>query len=75
MDLCIEDFNRIADRVPLIGNFKPHGKVNSDVDKMYHRQTENAAALKKDLSHMYLLDKCFQFQQPFKLSILCNIYI
>ena len=28
VDLCIEDFNRIADRVPLLGNFKPHGKVS-----------------------------------------------
>ncbi|XP_064384932.1 dihydroxy-acid dehydratase-like isoform X1 [Halichondria panicea] len=28
VDLCIEDFNRIADRVPLLGNFKPHGKYH-----------------------------------------------
>ncbi len=28
MNLKIEDFNRIGDRVPLIANLKPHGKVS-----------------------------------------------
>ena len=27
VELSIEDFNRIGDRVPLIANLKPHGKV------------------------------------------------
>ena len=29
----IEDFNRIGDRIPLLGNLKPHGKYHmSDLD-------------------------------------------
>lgn len=28
VDLTIDDFNRIGDKVPLIGNLSPSGKVN-----------------------------------------------
>ena len=27
VDLSIDDFNRIGDRIPLLANLKPHGKV------------------------------------------------
>ena len=31
VDLCIEDFNTIGDRVPLLANLKPHGKVRGEI--------------------------------------------
>jgi len=35
VDLTIDDFNRIADRVPLIGDFKPFGRyVMADLEKI-----------------------------------------
>ena len=30
VELNIEDFNTIGDRVPLIANLKPHGKVREE---------------------------------------------
>lgn len=35
VDLTLDDFNRVADKVPMIGDFKPFGKyVMSDLDKI-----------------------------------------
>ena len=47
MELNIEDFNTIGDRVPLIANLKPHGKVCQYIYSIYN------------LSLMHLLDVQF----------------
>lgn len=60
VEFCIEDFNTIGGKVPLIANVKPHGKVgivhlhlSAKMFGTYSRKTKKYTLAKKNIGFLF----------------------